>query len=93
MLRWIVLNVRVKASSTVALAVNRPFAMYAQPLVQTKRQGILKKRIVLESVTNVSMAVRESSLISPRQQNLSNPASPFILPREQKHLQLQRKHP
>ena len=43
------LSVHLRVSSTVALAVNRPFAMYAQRLVQRKRQGILRKPIVLEN--------------------------------------------
>ena len=87
------LSVHVKVSSTAALAVNRPFAMYAQNLVQRKRQGILRKPIVLENVMSVSMAVSESSLTFPRQQSLNNPASLFILPRKQKHLYQQGRHP
>ena len=80
-------------SSNAALAVNRPFAMYAQNLVQRKHQGILRKPIVLENVTSVSMAVSESSLTFPWQQSLNNPGSLFILPRKQKHLYQQGRHP
>ena len=87
------LSVHVKVSSTAALAVNHPFAMYAQNLVQRKRQGILRKPIVLENVTSVSMAVSESSLTFPWQQSLNNPGSLFILPRKQKHLYQQGRHP